>query len=76
MSEISRTEKLATIAAARQLFEDMMQENLPPAAIQEYRNNIAWLTGRAKPAEQPTVEEEAAFDQFLAGVRAKHATRN
>jgi hypothetical protein len=72
--EISRTEKLATISAAMQLFRDMLEAACPRDEVQKYRENAHRLAGI--PAEQPTVEEEAAFEQFLDGVRKKHATRN
>jgi hypothetical protein len=71
---MTREEKLATIAAAHDMFVQLMETTCPRAEIEQYRANVERLTGRpAEPAEGP--EDQARLEAVLAAARSQRASR-
>jgi hypothetical protein len=64
---MTREEKLATIAAARQMFEQIAEQEL--SGISEYAANVRKLCARPAPAPVETPEQSAAIVAAARGKR-------
>jgi hypothetical protein len=73
---MTREEKLATIAAAHNMFVQLMEATCPRAEIEQYRANVARLSGAPAPEPQETADDQARLEAVLAAARSKRASGN